>query len=172
MPAMAPDAPTTGTGELALNTACVTDAVRWGFTGGRSPTERRSQVDPCRDYELTEFTGGFKSSSCTSLVACTGAGIAVTDLETALTHPDVLAAVDAAMAMGGDVVYGRDTRPVDGSILQIQFMGYDIFVGSDCGSTTPCTAIPPGVAALRDVLIAVEADRIASEDCRSTFPDG
>lgn len=93
--------------------------------------------------------------------------VTVGDVNAAFAHPDVVAAFAAA-----PILYGRDTRPVDGQVFEIEEVGGAIVtVGSDCGSVGPaCVAIPPGVAALQALLVRLETERLGESDCDTVFP--
>ncbi len=147
--------------------ACIAETLRWERDGGFVPYRSASEVEACRDYEHTRtpFTGG-AAMSCTNTVPCEGEAITIGDLNAALAHADVVAAFAAA-----PILYGRDTRPVDGQLFQITLGDRTVSVGSECtGGGGPCEAIPPGVEALRALLATLEGERLAEEDCASTFP--
>ena len=76
------------------------------------------------------------------------------------------------MTMGGTILYGEDHRPVDAPLFEIRLRGVIIHIGFDCTGRGGCRPIPPGLAALRELLMAIDADRLASEDCSAAFPGG
>jgi hypothetical protein len=72
-----------------------------------------------------------------------------------VANADVQEAIAAA-----PVVYGVDSRPVDGVLLRIEIGSAIVDVGSPCEpSSSACTEIPTGVAALQDGLEALFAQQ-------------
>jgi len=148
-------------------TACIGETLRWERDGGFVPYRSASEVEACRGYEHTRmpFSGG-AATSCTNTVPCEGDAITIGDLDAALAHADVVAAFAAA-----PILYGRDTRPVDGQLFQITLGSRTVSVGAECtGGGGPCEEIPAGVEALRALLTTLEEERLAEEDCATTFP--
>jgi hypothetical protein len=75
---------------------------------------------------------------------------------------EAIADADVQAAFGlGLVLYGHDSRPVDGSVFRIARSGTtaaEILVGDPCGAGEPgCLPVPAGVAHLTDVLVALIA---------------
>ena len=94
-----------------------------------------------------------------------GSGLhGVSDVLQALAHPDV----EQARAMGM-VLFGVDTRPVDGQVFRIE-IGSDsvIDVGSPCQSAG-CDPIPAGVSALADLLRAIDSEQLGLDPCAGLF---
>lgn len=146
---------------------CIAETLRWELEGGFVAYQSANEVQPCRTYEHTRTpNGGGTPTSCTNLVPCDGDGVTLAALNAALAHEDVVAAFAAA-----PVLYGRDQRPVDGALFQITQGGETVSIGSPCTGGGPggCVDIPPGVAALRELLTTLEGERLAEEDCASTF---
>lgn len=146
---------------------CIAETLRWELEGGFVAYQSASEVQPCRTYEHTRTpNGGGASTSCTNLVPCDGDGATIGALNAALAHDDVVAAFAAA-----PVLYGRDQRPVDGALFQITQGGATVSVGAPCAGGGPggCVDIPPGVAALRELLTTLQGERLAEEDCVTTF---
>jgi hypothetical protein len=81
-------------------------------------------------------------------------------LRSALAHAHVQAAIAAA-----PVLYGGDTRPVDGSVRSIDIGGNVIEVGVDCAGSPNCEPIPQGVAALADLLWTIEDQQLSFGSC-------
>lgn len=149
-------------------TACIAETLRWELKGGFAPLRGANEVHACRTYKHTRMTtrgGGGGAMSCSNEVPCMGDATTIADLNAALAHADVVAAFAAA-----PILYGRDTRPVDGVVLDVTQGGRTFTVGSPCSGGTGCVAIPPGVTALRSLLTSLEDERLAEEDCASTFP--
>ncbi|MCA9606490.1 MAG: hypothetical protein KC619_12880 [Myxococcales bacterium] len=149
---------------------CLAAAYEFGSDGGLVPERRRSRIEPCQDFTQTRVGLGSGGSTrmCESVIpSCddTTGAITTDDVVRAFAHPDVVAAFAAA-----PVLYGSDTRPVDGSVFQIQAVGGGLVeVGFDCTGAPACTPIPPGVAALRSLLGQLETQQLALPDCSTTF---
>jgi hypothetical protein len=77
--------------------------------------------------------------------------------------------VQAALAMPAPPIYGRDTRPVDGSIFQFRRAdGRGFLAGTACssGSTLPaCNDVPVGVARLVNLLRALDEQQLRDPSC-------
>ncbi len=147
---------------------CIGADLSWGFTGGFVASRRTSLLTSCRTYTLTELVFGSPDETrvCTNDVPCSAATeIDMADVLAALAHADVVAAFAAA-----PVTYGRDLRPVDGTIFQVSQSGASFLVGSPCTGTGTCLPIPSGVQALVDLLRALEAERLTEPDCTTVFP--
>jgi hypothetical protein len=148
--------------------ACIAQTLRWERDGGFVAYRSANEIEPCRDYEHTRtpFGSGGTTASCTGTVPCEGDAVTLDDLNTALAHTD-----DGAGVAAAPILYGYDSRPVDGQILQITRGGRTVSVGSPCeGGSGECVEIPPGVEALRALLTSLEGERLAEEDCASMFP--
>ena len=149
-------------------TDCIDASLTWGNTGGLTAYDDTSALAPCKTYTHTrdhhDVDAG--TQSCTTEVAACGATdvVGLTQIEGALAHPDAVAAFAAA-----PVLYGRDTRPVDGSVFQITYGGRTVTVGLDCGSTSPCTPIPAGVKALETVLQNLDVQELSKDSCVAVF---
>jgi hypothetical protein len=145
-------------------TDCVTGTLSWGDDGGRVAYQDESSLATCRAFQrkrLLNTDGG--SFTCGTEIGACGAGpVAVGDVESALGHPDVIAAFASTT-----VVYGTDSRPVDGTVLRITRNGKSIDVGEACGASSApaCVEIPPGVAALVSTLRALDAQELAKPAC-------
>ncbi|RLB52714.1 MAG: hypothetical protein DRJ42_14015 [Deltaproteobacteria bacterium] len=147
---------------------CIGADLTWGPTGGFVASRRTSVLAPCRTYTLTELVFGSPDETrvCTNDVPCgTTAAVEIADVLAALAHADVVAAFAAA-----PVTYGRDLRPVDGTIFQVSQSGATFLVGSPCTGTGTCLPIPSGVQALVDLLQALDAERLTERDCTTVFP--
>ena len=150
-------------------TDCIGAQLSWGSNGGLVAYRDSSALAPCKTYTHTRVhydmdVGG--PQSCTTEVAACGATdvVGLTQIEAALANPDVVAAFAAA-----PVLYGRDTRPSDGSVFEITYGGRTVSVGLDCDETGPCTAIPAGVKALETVLQNLDVQELSKDACVAVF---
>ena len=78
--------------------------------------------------------------------------------------------VQAALAVPTPPTYGRDTRPVDGTIFQ--FLGADgrgFLAGGACGSggglPGTCVEVPIGITRLVNTLRALDEQQLADPSC-------
>jgi hypothetical protein len=140
--------------------ACVDATYRFGWDGGMVMYFDRFAIRPCSSLEARRETweGDVIASCDADIAGCDPSGATVTSahIAAALARPDV----QAAFALGS-VLYGRDTRPVDGVVFRVLREGTpaaEILIGSDCLPGDPgCVPAPADVLALRDVLLALEA---------------
>lgn len=146
-------------------TDCVTGTLSWGDNGGLVLSRDESALAACRDFQRKRSSAadGGSFSCTTQLGACGAVPVAIGDVESALAHPDVV----AALAASTTPVYGVDSRPVDGTVFEITRDGKSIDVGGDCGgaSAPACIPIPPGVAALAAVLRSLDTQELAKPAC-------
>jgi hypothetical protein len=157
-----PSGGTAGTGG-GSGECCVDQSLTWGPDGGFVAYVERSTLTPCQRYsrERSPLQTDPPSDRCAQDLGGCDAAVTGTAVANALAHPDVTTAVAAA-----PVLYGCDTRPVDGQVLQIDLGTARIEVGRD-----GCGQIPEGVAALAALLRALEAEQLEREQCASVFPD-
>jgi hypothetical protein len=92
-------------------------------------------------------------------------------IDQAFAHRDV----QQAFGSKTPIFYGRDTRPVDGTAFEVKRIsdGRSFLIGSPC-STPPvvepqCTEIPPGLTALRDLLLKLDQQQLAQPNCRAAI---
>jgi hypothetical protein len=127
-----------------------------------------STVTPCNTYlhERDFFRQERPSLSCTQeLLGCGSASLGTTDITGALANSDVQAALKAA-----PILYGRDLRPVDGTVFRITVGGSKtIDVGTPCSTLQGCAAIPRGVAALVELLRALDEQELGRAPCSTIF---
>jgi hypothetical protein len=133
--------------------------------GGLGPQRDVSEFHPCQTFVNTRqtLTPQPTTNACKQeLGDCTNA-VSAADIAAAVAHPDVQRAIAA-----GSVIYGEDTRPVDGQVMLIE-AGSKIEIGLPCRSTT-CNPIPQGVQALADVLTVLKKQELGRAACKMTFP--
>jgi hypothetical protein len=150
-------------GDAGSGTDCVVREVSWTYDGGFVAFHDRQTLTPCRHFSLVRATqkGPSADAQCANDVAI-DAMVKVADVNAALASEDIKAArADAP------VLYGRDTRPVDGSVFRIEIDGATIDIGGDCNGEAGCPAIPAGVAAARQVLEALTMQQRALGSCAS-----
>jgi hypothetical protein len=89
-------------------------------------------------------------------------------IEAAVNHRDVQQALSAKSPL----LYGRDSRPVDGTVFEFKRAGdsRSFLVGSACAGGQPidgaaCLEIPTGVAELRDLLLKLDQQQLATAEC-------
>lgn len=148
---------------------CLSRKIEWKFDGGFGPSGvDSSSLTPCRAYQHRRDDVRPDPPPpvvCNrELEKCGGTSPNVRDIEVALAHPDMVAAVKAA-----PVLYGKDSRPVDGQVFRILVDGKTIDVGGDCGGTAGCTPVPPGVQAAAKLLQDIDTAELALSPCKEAF---
>jgi len=142
---------------------CAALPVSWRRDGGHVATQAQSSIKPCNTFHHeTGPNGGEPTATCNSLLQKCNLGLPVNvpQLNSALADADVQAAIAAA-----PVLYGGDTRPVDGSVRRIDIDGQVVDVGNDCAAGASCDPIPEGVAALADLLWTIERQQLSFGAC-------
>jgi hypothetical protein len=122
---------------------CLSHRVEWGQTGGLAPTTLFA-AEPCRGFARRTL-GSAQRGVCTAHLACSP-GLAG-KLETFLAYSDVKAALARA-----PVVFGRDVRASDGTLLRIAVDGKELFFGPACDGAASCETSSGGVAQLASEL--------------------
>ena len=84
---------------------------------------------------------------------------------TALADPAVKTALAA-----GTIIYGEDTRPVDGQVFRITQVRSTVEVGRTPCTLASCKPVPPGVQTLVNTLQQLTKEQLSREPCRSNFP--
>ncbi|MDB4981014.1 MAG: hypothetical protein JWM82_1766 [Myxococcales bacterium] len=151
-------------GSCALGTTYV-----FGQDGGLVAFSDESTLSPPASYvrKRTTFRGGDGPTTMTcapALPACgTNDVVSLLDITRDLASADVV----AAFALTTAPVYGRDARPVDGTVFFVRRAdGRTIYVGGDCGAgQSGCVAVPRGVRALADDLTALASQMLAKPEC-------
>ena len=99
------------------------------------------------------------------LMACGSNSIGIGDVTAALRNSDVQQAVRAA-----PILYGVDPRAYDGTLLRVVIAGAVIQIGAACPAAGgACKAVPPGVAALGQLLELLDTEELGKPPCSTTF---
>ena len=131
--------PPGGAGDYDGCDACMSHRLEWGSAPGAGPTTTYA-LEPCRGVTVTR-SGGAKPAACTAHLACSP--LLLPYLESRMADHDLKAALARA-----PVVFGRDLRGRDPTMMRIAIDGREIFVGPPCGNDTGCVAPTAGVAQL------------------------
>jgi hypothetical protein len=146
---------------------CIGATVGWGPDGGFVAFRDKSELVDCNTYRHTREPirdPGQTMLDCERGVPCMGSGLhGIADVLSALSHPDVEQALGMKM-----VLFGRDSRPVDGTVLRIETAGSVIEVGSPC-MEAGCNAIPAGVTTLVELLRAIDEEQLNLDPCVEHF---
>ena len=130
--------------------------------GAKYKYQRTYYLDPQR-----------RTASCSpDIPPCTAAaGVTPPAINKAFAHGDVQKAFESKTP----IFYGRDTRPVDGTAFEVKRTsdGRSFLIGSPC-STPPvveqqCTEIPPGLTALRDLLLKLDQQQLGYPLCQAAI---
>jgi hypothetical protein len=146
----------------------VRPALTWGNDGGRI-AQRDSSTLECTTYRHVReyFSTPQTPTRCEQPLVCSApSGVTAESVSRALANADVTAAFGRA-----PVLYGRDMRPVDGTVLVVTQASKSVTVGTDCGvpGSGACQPIPAGVAALAQLLRTLDQEQLAKEPCASAF---
>lgn len=150
-------------------TCGVTGAYQYGATGGNAIWEGRSQLLGGAKYKYERVylrnAPPIAPTCAPDLPAC-GTKDAVTprEVEAALADADVQKAFSSATPP----LYGKDNRPVDGTVFAVKRAsdGRSFLVGAECpANDRACPPIPAGVARLKQVLIALDQQQLALPVC-------
>ena len=151
-----------GAAGSAGGSCCVAAPLSWGPDGGNGLYTDQNTLSPCASYtrERTPRVTDPPTLSCTQDLGGCDVMVSGADVDAALTHADVTTAIADA-----PVLYGCDSRPVDGQVLRIEIGQAVIEVGSE-----GCGGIPEGVAALAELLRDLETEQRSRGECATTFP--
>jgi hypothetical protein len=157
-----------GSGGSAGNCGCVTDHVEWGMDGGNALFFDTSSLDVCSTFihQRTSLAPNHPAGACKQEVSNCAGVVSASDVTIALGHADVRAATALPY-----VLFGEDTRPVDGVVFRMEVGTSVIEVGQPCRATS-CKPIPAGVESLVTLLRQVTKEQLGREPCRSAFPTG
>jgi hypothetical protein len=152
-----------GTEKCTLPTSLV-----FGPTGGNALYEDASTLSPPWSYSHTRIARRIEPAAVKCAPPLPACGTAGADYVLAivkdLADPDVI----SAFALSTTPIYGRDQRPVDGTVYSIERGdGKTILVGSPCVSTSlsSCRPIPAGVERLVTDLKLLDKKMLQSTEC-------
>jgi hypothetical protein len=145
---------------------CVDQELSWGRNGGFVAYADTSTLEPCHAFTLTreQFATDPVTMTCTDPIESCDDIVDPGDIQDAFDHPDVVLAFASS-----PVLYGRDTRPVDGSVFQIHNGSLLIEIGLECGGAAGCTDAPQGVLELRTLLETLTEQLRARPPCSDAF---
>lgn len=127
----------------------------WQDGGLRAYSDRATLTPPRTFTVARDHFMNAPPSQCARELPCSDpAGAGVAEIQQALAHPDVA----AALALATKPFYGTDTRPVDGSVF--------VFERDDQrGFTLGTGTVPAGLRALADLLSTLQAATLATPAC-------
>jgi hypothetical protein len=148
---------------------CVADAIAWGNNGGRVAYVDRSTLSPCDTFSHQRDPAGTDPPTllCSQDLGTCTSTVSAREINVALEQPDVRAALAAA-----PILFGRDTRPVDGAVFRITVGAAVVEIGEACNGAAGCREIPQTVAALGIRLRALTNQELTRGSCRDTFGPG
>ena len=142
-----------------------TRPIGYGETGGLVAYESTATLSPPRRYLYLRTSRVTDPASLSCAPAMPPCGVddlySPADITGALGDTDV----QKALAMATPPIYGRDTRPVDGSIFQfLRADGRGFLAGGACGSGGPlpaaCVEVPAGITRLVNALRALDEQQL------------
>jgi hypothetical protein len=165
----APPAPPTPPPPKGTCNDCLGDTLLWYSDGGEVAYTGHSQISACRTYTHERIPSDPKvpTLACTTQVGdCGSKPVSVREIEAALAHPDVVAALSSETSL-----YGSDPRGCDGTVLRVQVgtklleIGDDCSQAGNCGGSHACTPVTTGLQALADVLSLVDKQELEKVEC-------
>ena len=145
----------------------VAGAYEYGAVGGMVAWSSRAFLlgGATYRYQRTWYRNPQTTASCSPFIPPCTSGARVTSrmINQAFADADVQKAFESKTP----IFYGLDTRPVDGTAFEVKRIsdGHSFLIGSAC-SERQCTEIPPGLAALRELLLKLDQQQLEHPFCR------
>ncbi len=140
-------------------------SVTFGHEGGLTLYAMSFELRADGSFVATkiEHAGPDRTTSCTTRPPCASqAEVDLGKLAAALAHSDVV----AAFAEAEPPTYGLDSRPADGQAFVVRGSdGRGFVLGQPCPDYPGCVPIPPGIAALAEMLDALSFQELARPEC-------
>ncbi len=140
--------------------------LTWGPNGGMVLFELSSTIEADGTFRLTRVShGGAPDVSCEpALPDCGSASLDLDDVTRAVLHRDV----GQALRTGTEpLLFGHDSRPVDGTVARIVVDGVVLEVGTPCDGQATCVPIPAGISRLVATLDALTSQQSSDSSCDS-----
>jgi hypothetical protein len=137
------------------------------MNGGLVAYQDTSRLGPCRSYthERDTFMNRLPDMCNATVPGCPSRTIE--QIDRAVRDPTV------SSAMASHMLYGVDSRPVDGQVFRIGVGNDFIDIGQPCrAGAVNCNVAPAIVMDLMNVLQALDDAELAVEPCKSTFGGG
>lgn len=153
----------------AADVACaptLAGTVHFGMVGGLVAVTDRYELTPPLGFRAVRVSSGVTTMCDTSVPGCNAADMVdVGEVNAALAARDVQAAFGTARG-GTMLVYGVDSRPVDGQVFSVSLDGAEVIVGNPCRTGgMGCLEIPVGLQRLVDVLTALRDQELLRPAC-------
>jgi len=165
-----------GTAPPRVDCFPVSGAYEYGAVGGMVAwTSRAFLLGGAQyRYQRTYYSHPrMTTASCSpDIPPCTtDADVTSAMINRAFAHSDVQRAFESKTP----IFYGSDTRPVDGTAFEVKRTsdGRSFLIGSPC-SRLPvveqeCIDIPPGLTALRELLLKLDQQQLAHPQCQAAI---
>jgi hypothetical protein len=150
----------------------VAGAYEYGAVGGMVAWSSRAFLPggATYRYQRTWYRDPQVTASCSPFIPPCTANARVTSpmINQAFAHRDVQKAFESKTV----IFYGRDTRPVDGTAFEVKRTtdGRSFLIGGPCSAPRvveqQCIEIPPGLAALRELLLKLDQQQLDHPFCR------
>lgn len=153
----------------AADVACaptLPGTVRFGMVGGLVAVTDTYTLTAPLGFRAVRVASGVTTMCDTSVPGCNTADMVdVGEVNAALAARDVQAAFGTARG-GTMLVYGVDSRPVDGQVFSVSLDGAEVIVGNPCRTGgTGCMEIPVGLQRLVDVLTGLRDQELLRPAC-------
>src|SRR5262245_33718082 len=128
---------------------CVDNELSWNRDGGFVAYRETTTLAPCHHFAFMRepLQTDPPSQVCVNPLDSCIDTVDPADIQAALEDQDVIMAF-----VQSPVLYGFDTRPVDGQVFQIHASDRLIEIGMPCNAQVDCTDAPAGVLALQALL--------------------
>ena len=158
-----------------FNCDSVAGAYEYGAVGGMVAWSSRAFLlgGAKYKYQRTYYRAPqIVTASCSpDIPRCTAeASVTPPAINQAFAHRDVQMAFESKTPF-----YGRDTRPVDGTAFEVKRTadGRSFLIGSPCSTPPvfgePCIEIPPGLMALRKLLLKLDQQQLGHALCQNAI---
>ena len=145
--------------------ACLVEEIAWWRDGGLVPSSIEGHLTPCAQFEYTETTGEpVAHRFCWATLELCSDAYGPDDVNDAIAHPDVQAALARA-----PILFGADSRDLDGHVDHIEVGGKVIELGAPCGAPEQAAhcEIPKGVENLDKLLGYIQLQQHVGTVCKA-----
>jgi hypothetical protein len=139
---------------------CVDETLTWSQSAGFET----GTLESCHTFTFVRLQLQGPTRMCTDPIESCDDIVRPGDIQTALEHPDVVAAFAAS-----PVYFGVDTRPAGGAVFQMALGSRLIEFGAECNGAADCTDEPPGVRALRTLIVTLTQQIMLRPPCSNVF---
>jgi len=146
--------------------ACPEENLTWGWQGGFVAFTEQLSLTSCPSFERIRRPAGSEmpDARCFGDLSCTSDApeeVSAESLGRLVANEELRSIFDAS----DSTIFGRDSRPVDGSLLSVSLGEQSLLIGDECPSASDCRAIPEILSELRETLLALDEQMREVERC-------